>query len=64
MLWCYSKLDKATIESIEELEKKLNVTLLAFSGQDIKNAKLTADELKQVEELENKLGLSLVAVKT
>jgi hypothetical protein len=42
MLWCYSKLDKATIESIEKLEKKLNVTLLAFSGQDIKNAKLTA----------------------
>ncbi|WP_367343754.1 hypothetical protein [Methanomethylovorans sp.] len=63
MLWSYSKLDKATVESIEKLEKKLNVTLLAFSGANIKNAELTADELKQIEELEGKLGLSLVAVK-
>ncbi len=63
MLWSYSKLDKATVESIEKLEKNLNVTLLAFSGTNIKNAKLTEDELKQIEELEGKLGLSLVAVK-
>jgi len=63
MLWSYSKLDDAKVKKIAELEKKLNVTLLAFSGQDIKNAELSADDLKQIEELEGKLGLSLVAVK-
>lgn len=63
MLWSYSKVDEAKVKKIEELEKKLNVTLLAFSGQDIKNAKLTSDDLKQIEEAEAELGLSLVAVK-
>ncbi|KXS44751.1 hypothetical protein HWN40_11745 [Methanolobus zinderi] len=63
MLWSYSKLDESTVKTIEELEKKLDVTLLAFSGQDIKNAELSADDLKQIEEVESKLGLSLVAVK-
>ncbi|WP_367343753.1 hypothetical protein [Methanomethylovorans sp.] len=63
MLWGYSKLDDAKVKKIAELEKKLNVTLLAFSRQDIKNAELSADDLKQIEELEGKLGLSLGAVK-
>ena len=30
MLWSYSKLDDATVKTIEELEKMLDVTLLAF----------------------------------
>lgn len=63
MLWSYSKLDESTVKAIEELEEKLNVTLLAFSGQNIKNAELSSDALKQIEEAEGKLGLSLVAVK-
>ncbi len=64
MLWSYSKLDDAKVKKIAELEKKLGVTLLAFSGQEIKNAELSADDLKQIKEIEDKLGLSLVAVKT
>ncbi len=64
MLWSYSKLDDAKVKKIAELEKKLGVTQLAFSGQEIKNAELSADDLKQIKEIEDKLGLSLVAVKT
>jgi hypothetical protein len=63
MLWSYSKIDEAKVKTIEELEKKLGVTLLAFSGQDIKNAELTATDLEAIEKVENELGLSLVAVK-
>ena len=63
MLWSYSKIDNEKVEAIVELEKRLNVTLLAFSGQDIRNAELSSEELKQIEEAEGKLGLSLVAVK-
>lgn len=63
MLWSYSKIDESKVKTIEELESKLNVTLLAFSGQDIKNVELTPEDLKQIEEAEEKLGLSLLAVK-
>jgi hypothetical protein len=64
MLWSYSKIDEAKVKTIEELEKKLGVTLLAFSGEDIKNAELTAADLKEIEKVESGLGLSLVAVRT
>ncbi|WMW24016.1 hypothetical protein RE474_07855 [Methanolobus sediminis] len=63
MLWSYSKIDEAKVKTIEELEKKLGVTLLAFSEQDIKNAELTSDDLEQIKTIEGELGLSLVAVK-
>ncbi|MDY0388402.1 MAG: hypothetical protein RBT65_15030 [Methanolobus sp.] len=63
MLWSYSKIDESKVKIIEELESKLNVTLLAFSGQDIKNVELTPENLKLIEEAEEKLGLSLLAVK-
>lgn len=62
MLWSYSKLDDKQVRTVQELEKKLNVTILAFSGQDIKDAELKSDQLKQIEEVESKLGISLVAV--
>ncbi|TQD26718.1 hypothetical protein [Methanolobus vulcani] len=63
MLWSYSKIDESKVKTIEELEKKLGVTILAFSGQDIKNAELTSDDLEQIKAVEGELGLSLVAVK-
>ncbi|WP_319508735.1 hypothetical protein [uncultured Methanolobus sp.] len=63
MLWSYSKIDESNVKTIEELEKKLNVTLLAFSGQDIKNAELTSENIEEINKLESELGLSLVAVK-
>lgn len=63
MLWSYSKIDDAKVKAIEKLEKKLNVTLLAFSGQDIKNAELTSQDLAEIKKIEDDLGLSLVAVK-
>ncbi|MEZ5334545.1 MAG: hypothetical protein R2741_04545 [Methanolobus sp.] len=47
MLWSYSKIDEAKVKTIEELESKLGITLLAFSGQEIKNAELTSEDLEQ-----------------
>lgn len=63
MLWGFSVLKDEQIKAINELEEKTGVTLLAFSGINIKNAELTKDDLEQIEKLESELGLSLVAVK-
>lgn len=63
MVWSYSKIDETKVKTIEEFEKKMNVTLLAFSEQNISNANLNDEELKELKELEKKLGLSLLAVK-
>ncbi|WP_094228648.1 hypothetical protein [Methanolobus psychrotolerans] len=62
MLWGFSVLKDEQIKAINELESKMNVTLLAFSGLNIKNAELTKEDLMNIKELEEKLGLSLVAV--
>lgn len=61
MVWSFSKLDNDSIKSINDLEKKLGVNLLAFSD-NIKVADLNEDDLKKVKDLEDKLGMSLVAV--
>ncbi|WP_407357179.1 hypothetical protein [Methanolobus sp. WCC5] len=62
MLWGFSVLKDEQIKAINELESKMNITLLAFSGLNIRNAELTKDDLAKIQELEEKLGLSLVAV--
>ncbi|WP_319508409.1 hypothetical protein [uncultured Methanolobus sp.] len=63
MLWGFSVLKDEQMKAIAELEEKLDITLLSFSGINIKNAELTKDDLDQIEKLESDLGLSLVAVK-
>ncbi|MEZ5334834.1 MAG: hypothetical protein R2741_06175 [Methanolobus sp.] len=62
MLWGFSALKDEQIKAINEVEEKMNVTLLAFSGINISNAELTKDDLEQIQKLESELGLSLVAV--
>ncbi len=62
MLWGFSALKDEYIKAINELEEQLGVTLLAFSGINIKNAELTKEDLLKIKGLEEKLGLSLVAV--
>ncbi len=62
MLWGFSVLKDEQKDAITKLEEEMNITLLAFSGINIKNAELTKEELAKIQELEEKLGLSLVAV--
>lgn len=62
MLWGLSMLREEQIKAINKLEEKMNVTLLAFSGLNIRNARLSREDLAQIQELESELGLSLVAV--
>lgn len=62
MIWSYSKIENDKVKKIEELESKLGVTLLAFSGQTINNAQLSTEDLELIKKLEDELQLSLVAV--
>ena len=62
MLWGFSVLKDEQMKAIAELEEKLNITLLAFSGINIRNAELTNSDLEQIRKLEADLDLSLVAV--
>ena len=57
-----SKVEGTNLQTINNLEKDLGKTLLAFSCHDLKAASLNADELKKIQDAENKLGVSLVAV--
>ncbi len=63
MIWAFSALKDEEVKSIKELEDKMNVTLLSFSGIDISNAELSKTDLEEIRKLEDKLGRSLVAVK-
>lgn len=51
-----------TLQAINNLEKDLGKTLLAFSCHDLNPSQLSSEEIKKVEEVEKKLGVSLVAV--
>ncbi len=57
-----NKVEGTNLQTINDLEKDLGKTLLAFSCHDLKASSLSADELKKIQEVENKLGVSLVAV--
>jgi hypothetical protein len=62
MLWGFSVLKDEQVKAINELEGKMGITLLAFSGLNISNAELTKEDLEEIQNLEKELGLSLVAV--
>jgi hypothetical protein len=62
MLWAFSSLKDKQMKSIKELEEKMGVTLLAFSGMNIKYANLSEEDLKVLLQAEKDLGVSLVAV--
>lgn len=63
MIWGFSALNTEQVKAIKELEDKLGITLLAFSGANLKYADLSAEELDEMHKLEKELNLSLVAVK-
>jgi hypothetical protein len=62
MLWAFSSLKDKQMKSIKELEEKMGVTLLAFSGLNTKYANLSEEDLKLLLQAEKDLGVSLVAV--
>ena len=64
MLCTISNLKPETLSAIQELEKELGKTLIAFSSHDIETAQINASELQKIQALENDLSLSLVAVNT
>ncbi len=57
-----SNVSPSTLQAIQNLEKDLGKTLLAFSCHDLKPSALQSDELRRIQEAEARLGLSLVAV--
>jgi hypothetical protein len=62
MLWAFSSLTAKQMKSIKELEEKMGVTLLAFSGMNIKYVNLSEEDLKLLLQAEKDLLVSLVAV--
>ena len=62
MLCSLSSLEKEKINAIQNLEKELGKTVLAFSCHTIKTAQLSAAELQKIQSLEKELSLSIVAV--
>lgn len=62
MFCSLSSLGTEKIKAIQNLEKELGKTVLAFSCHDIKAAQLSAAELQKIQDLEKKLSLSIIAV--
>jgi len=57
-----TNVDASVLQSINDLEKDLGKTLLAFACHDLKPSALNADQLSKIQAVEKKLGVSLVAV--
>jgi hypothetical protein len=51
-----------SLKAIQDLEKELGKTLLAYSCHKLKPAGLDKDDLSKITDLEKKLGVVLVAV--
>ena len=62
MVWGLSKLEDKEIEKIQQLEKELEIELLAFSDYDLKIADLNKKEINKIQELEKELNISLLAI--
>lgn len=57
-----NKLNEDSLKSIQNLEKEIGKTLLAFNCHDVKPSTLSENELAKIQKLENDLSISLVAV--
>lgn len=62
-MWIFSKLNSNNVKAVEDLEKKLGITLVAFSNDDTTFAELDDAGMKEVKALEDELGVSLIALK-
>jgi hypothetical protein len=59
-----TNVNESTLKAINDLEKGLGKTLLAFNCHNLKPSTLSAEELGKVQEIEKQLGVSLVAVES
>jgi hypothetical protein len=59
-----TNVNESTLQAINDLEKGLGKTILAFNCHDLKPSALSAEELSKVQEVEKNLGVSLVAVES
>ncbi len=57
-----TKLDQKTLDTVRDLEKELDKTLLAFSCYPVKPDEISKEQLDRIRKVEKELGLSLVAV--
>ena len=57
-----TKITEEAIDVINDLEKDLGKTLLAFQCHDLSPSDLSEEELQKLRETEAALGISLVAV--
>lgn len=62
MICSYAAMDESKLDSLQQLEKELGQTLLAFSCHEMKPAQLTPEQLERVQALENDLGVVIVAL--
>ncbi|HDJ29194.1 MAG TPA: hypothetical protein ENF28_08110 [Proteobacteria bacterium] len=58
----YSKIGKQQLETIDQLEKELGTTILAFSCNDVLAAQLSKEQLGRLQALEQEIGVSLIAL--
>jgi hypothetical protein len=63
MICSYANLDGNKLEAVQDLEKRLGKTVLAFSCNDVNADALSEGELAELRKAEQRLGLSLLAVK-
>ena len=56
------KLGDAELDEIRQLERELDVTVLAYSCYQTEPAMVDERQLARIRELEERLGVSLVAV--
>ncbi|KJS28951.1 MAG: hypothetical protein VR64_22105 [Desulfatitalea sp. BRH_c12] len=57
-----TNIDESTLQTIQDLEKDLGKSLLAFKCHELKPSIVSDGELSRIKEVEKKLGMSLVAV--
>ncbi len=57
-----AKINKEQIKKIQELEKQLDVVLVAFE-KPTTFADISSEQLKMIQKLEKDLGLTLLAMK-
>ena len=62
MICSYASVEEKKLKALQELEKELGKTLLAFNCHDAKPAQLTPEQLKNVQDLEKELGVVVVAL--
>lgn len=55
-------ISKDHLNTLNDLEKDIGKTVLAFSCKDIKESQLSQDQLAKINDLEKKLEMVLVAV--